>query len=61
MFIIRRTRAGKAYALSNSCEPLDVGNLKSFFNFTPDNCVRCEADFAGHNSIFCGTLSDVRC
>ena len=25
------------------------------------NRVRCEATFVGNNSIFCGTLSDVRC
>ena len=25
---------------------------------TPGNCIRCEADFVGHNSIFCRTLSD---
>ena len=29
---------------------------ESFFNFTPDNCVRCEAAFIGHNSVFCRTL-----
>ena len=26
----------------------------------PDNCVRCETAFAGRNSSFCRTLSDVR-
>ena len=31
------------------------------FNFTSDNCVRYEATFVGHYSIFCPTLSDVRC
>ena len=32
-----------------------------FFNFTPHSCVRLEAAFFGHNSIFCQTLSDVQC
>ena len=32
---------------------------KKTFNFTPDNCVRCEAAFIGHNSIFRLTLFDV--
>ena len=34
---------------------------KKCFNFTPGNCVWCEPAFAGHNSIFCRTLSDVCC
>ena len=33
---------------------------KHFFNLTQDNCVRCEADFVVHNSIFYRALSDVR-
>ena len=32
---------------------------KKTFNFTPDNCVRCEAAFIGNNSIFRLTLFDV--
>ena len=32
---------------------------KKTFNFTPDNCVRCEAAFIGHNSILHLTLFDV--
>ena len=30
-----------------------------YLNFTPDNCVRCEAAFVGHNSIFLQDI--VRC
>ena len=45
---IKKIRAGKAYAYRMTSVTYN------FFNFTPDNCVRCEAAFVGHNSIFAG-------
>ena len=46
--------------LTECSEFQDVGNLQKFFNFTLDNCVRCEPAFVRHNSIFYHKLVDVR-
>ena len=61
MFIKRKAGAGKVYALSISCEFLDVGNLKSFLKFAPDTYVLCEVALVRPKSTFCRTLPDVRC
>ena len=60
IFIKRKTRAEKAY-LSRMLLSYKTSITYNFFNFTPENCVHYEAVFVGHNSIFCRTLSDVRC
>ena len=46
MFIKRENRTGKAYA---SFKKLVAYNF--FYNFTPDNCVRCEAVLVGYDSM----------
>ena len=53
MFIKRKAGAGKVYALSISCEFLDVGNLKSFLKFAPDTYVLCEVALVRPKSTFC--------
>ena len=46
MFIKRENRTGKAYA---SFKKLVAYNF--FYNFTPDNCVCCEAVLVGYDSM----------
>ena len=53
---LRKTKRVKVYAYRMLLKFETSVIYKSFFNFTPDNCVRCEAAFIGHNSIFCRTL-----
>ena len=60
MFTTRKTRAGKAYVYQMLLSFKRSVTYKKNFNFTPDNCVYCEAAFVGHSSIFCRTLSNVR-
>ena len=50
---INKNRARKAYAYRM------LLNFKT--SVTPDNCVRCQADFIRHSWMFCRALSDVRC
>ena len=59
MFMKRKTRVGKAYTYRILLRFKTSVIYKKKFNFTPDSCVRCEAAFVGHNSVFCRTLSDV--
>ena len=59
MYIKRKNRVGKAYAYQMFLSFKTSVTCDFFFNFTPDNCVGCEADLIGYNSIFCDTLSDV--
>ena len=61
MFIKRKVWAGNVYANRMLLNYKTSVTYKNIFDFTPDNCVRCEAAFVGHNSIFCRTLFDVRC
>ena len=61
MFIKRKTRAGKAYAYRKPVSFKTSQLMKKSFNFTPDNCVRCEVAFVGQNSIFYRILPDARC
>ena len=57
---VSKTRAGKAYTYRMLLSfKTSVTYKKNYV--TPDNCVRCEAAFVGHNSIFCRALFDVRC
>ena len=60
MFVKRKTRAGKAYSYRMLLS-FKMSVTNNFFNFTPSNCVCCEAAFVGHNSIFYRTLSDIQC
>ena len=52
MFVKRKTRPGNDYAYRMPLSSKTSETYKNFFDFTPDNCVRCEAVFVGHNSIF---------
>ena len=62
MFILRKTRVGKAYAYQMLLSfKTSVIYKLFFFNFTPDNCVSCDAAVVGHNSIFLRALSDGWC
>ena len=59
MFIKRKTRTGKAYGYRMLLSFKTSVTYKKNVNFKPDNCVRCEAAFVGHNSIFLPDI--VRC
>ena len=56
---IERARVGKLYAYRMLLS-LNTSVTYIFFKVTPDNCVLCETDFVGYNSIFCRTLPDAR-
>ena len=61
MFTKIKARKGKTYAYQILLSFKSLVTYEKNFNFTPDNCVRCEAAFVGHNIIFCRTLSDAWC
>ena len=60
MFIKRKTRAGRAHAYRMLLS-FKTSVTQKKLNLLPDNGVRCEVAFVGHNSIFYRTLSDVQC
>ena len=61
MFMKRKTNARKAYAYRMPLIFKTFVTYQKRINLTPDNCVRCEVTFVGHNLIFCRTLSDAWC
>ena len=58
MLIKRKTRAWKACAYQMLLS-FKTSVTYKFFNFTPTNCVRCEAVFVGHKLIFFAGLSPI--
>ena len=61
MFIKRETNGGKVHAYQKLLSFKMLVTYKESLNYISDNSVLCEAAFVGYNSIFCGTLSDIRC
>ena len=54
IFVKRKAGAGRAYAYQMLPSFKTLVTLKTFFNFTPDNCVRCEAAFSDITRFFAG-------
>ena len=48
---IKRTRVGKLYSY-RMLLILNTPVTYIFFKVTPDDCVLCETDFVGYNSVF---------